>query len=277
MTKRFKFPLKSMVVFSALFSLLPDKALAQAVPTPVRDPNALALASKALQALAGSTALTDITLQATATYTAGSDEEMGPATLVALGNQQSLMTLNLTDGERQEIRNGIAGVWVGPDGVAHAMASHNCFIDASWFYPAFTLVALASDPTLSIVLVGPEVHNGQSVYHLALQHVMSNQVGNAIVIVASISTMQLYLDAATLLPAYLDFNLHPDYDTDFNIPFEIRYAAYQAFNGVQVPTRIQRYIENSIELDFVVGNAAVNSGVQPSLFAFPPISTGGAQ
>ena len=134
----------SALLCSALLLLLPGNLLAQTNPVPVRDPAALALVSKSLQAVAGATALADITLQASATYIAGSDQEMGPATLVALGNQQSKVTLSLTNGQRQEIRAGTAGVWVGPDGTAHAMASHDCFIDASWFYPAFTLVAMAN-------------------------------------------------------------------------------------------------------------------------------------
>ncbi len=147
---------------------------------------------------------------------------MGPATLVALGNQQSLMTLNLTDGQREEIRNGIAGEWVGPDGVAHAMASHNCFIDASWFYPAFTLVALASDPTLSIVLVGQEVHNGESVYHLLLYRAMASPDANTIALFQVITSVHLYLDASTLLPAALNFNTHSDQDAGINIPVDLR-------------------------------------------------------
>ena len=227
--------------------------------------------------MAGGTALTDITLQASATYIAGSDLEMGPATLVALGNQQSKVTLNLTNGQRQEIRAGTAGVWVGPDGTAHYMASHDCFIDASWFYPAFTLVAMASDPTLSISLVGQEVHAGESVYHLLLSHVMSSQIPNDIALIQGLSTMNLYLDATTLLPADLDFNFHPDTDTNVNIPMEIRYAGYQASNGVQVPALIQKYIQNSLVLNLTVASVAVNSGVQTSYFAFPYLPAGGGQ
>ena len=81
---------------SALLVLLPCDLLAQNNPVPVRDPNALALVTKSLQAMTAGTALTDITLQGSATYIAGSDQELGAATLVALGNQQSRVTLKLT-------------------------------------------------------------------------------------------------------------------------------------------------------------------------------------
>ena len=57
----------------------------------------------------------DATLQATAAYVAGSDEESGTATLTGHVNQESLVQLNLSGGTRQEIRNGPAGTWSGPD------------------------------------------------------------------------------------------------------------------------------------------------------------------
>jgi len=46
--------------------------------------------------------------------------------------------------------------------------------------------------------------------------------------------MDLYLDATTLLPAFLDFNVHPDQNTATNIPIEIQYGVYQSFKGVLV-------------------------------------------
>lgn len=277
MTKRFKFPTNLMVFVCAnLLLLLPRYVSGQTAPLAVRDPSAVALANRALQALVGGTALTDITLQASATYIAGSDQETGPATLVALGNQQSRVTLNLTSGQRQEIRSGIAGVWVGADGAPHAMLSHNNFVDASWFYPAFTLAALASDPTLAISLVGQEVHNGEPVYHLLLDRVVTRNSPHTVALIQRISTVHLYLDASTLLPAALDFNIHPDRNTAIDIPVEIRCSTYHSFKGVQVPTHIQRYIQNSLTLDLTVANAAVNSGVPASTFTLPAVPAGGA-
>ncbi|HMD84668.1 MAG TPA: hypothetical protein VKO18_08220 [Terriglobia bacterium] len=73
-----------------------------------------------------------------------------------MGNQQSLLTLNLSGGQRQEIRNGVAGVRVDADGTVTAMATLNCFIDADWFFPALSLQALQTDPTLIISLGGAQ-------------------------------------------------------------------------------------------------------------------------
>jgi len=256
----------------------PAQAAASTQPTAtVSDPNAVALASRALQSLAGGAALSDITLQANATYIAGSDEETGTATLVAHGNTQSLVTLNLSGGQRQEIRNGAAGVWVGPDGTPHAMATHNCFIDADWFFPAFSLAALASDSTLVISLVGQEVHDGVQVYHLTLLHNPSGQTPDVVSFIQQLSAVDFYLDASSLLPAAVAFNVHADNDANVNIPAEIRFAAYKSSNGVQAPTRIQKYLQNSLLLDLTVTNVAINSGVPASVFTLPNVPAGGAQ
>jgi len=278
MPKLFKIPSNMMIFLcSGLLFLLPGGVLGQTAPVPVRDPNAVALASRALQALVGGTMLQDITLQANATYIAGSDQEVGPATLVAMGNQQSRVTLNLTSGQRQEIRRGIAGVWVGADGAAHTTLSHNSFVDAAWFYPAFTLAALASDPTLAITLVGQEVHAGEPVYHLVLYRVVSRKDPKVVALIERISAMHLYLDATTLRPAALDFNIHPDQNTSVDIPIEIGYGAYQSFNGVLVPMRIQKYIQNTLTLDLTVAKVAVNSGVPAVAFVLPAVPAGGVQ
>ena len=260
-----------------LGAVLAVSAVEAQTTAPVSNPSAVALASKALQALAGYTPLSDITIQAAANYVAGSDQETGTATLVARGNAQSLVTLNLSGGQRQEIRNGVAGVSVGADGTPHAMANHNCFIDADWFFPALSLGALASDPTLVITLVGQEVRDGEQVYHLSFFHYLPAQIPSVLATVQRVSAMDLYLDATSLLPVALDFNMHPDQDADTNMPAEIRFGAYQSFNGVQAPTRIQKYVCNSLLLDLTVTNAAVNSGVSSSVFTLPIVDAGGAQ
>lgn len=240
-------------------------------------PTALALASQALKALAGGTALTDITLQASAAYTAGSDQESGTATLVARGNAQSLVTLNITGGTRQEIRNGPSGAWSGPGGTQHPMAAHNCWTDAPWFFPGLSLQALANDPQVSVSYVGLETLDGVSVQHLRLLRTIPAQTAAITAEIQRESASDLYLDAATLLPLVLRFNTHPDDAHSVDIPVEIQFAGYGAVSGVQVPFRIQKFLQGTLTLDLTVTQVAVNSGVPQSTFTIPELPTGGAQ
>jgi hypothetical protein len=264
-------------LYSVLLLLLPGGVLGQTVPVPVSSPQAIALASQSLRSLAGGTALIDITIQANANYVAGSDEETGTATLVARGNSQSLITLNLSGGQRQEIRNGIAGARVGADGTVTAMATHNCFIDANWYFPALSLSALASDPTQIAVYAGQQVYEGRQVYHLTLFRYLGPQSAGTSDLIQRVSTLDLYLDAVSLRPVALDFNVHPDNDANTSIPAEIVFGGYQQMQGVWVPTRIQKYLQNSLLLDLTVTSVAVNSAVPASAFTLPIIAEGGAQ
>ncbi len=271
MTNRFKFPKKLVVfAFSVLILLIPGVVLGQTAPAPARDPNAVAIANKALQALAGGTALSDITLPA------GSDQELGVATLAALGNQQSRVALSLTNGPRTEIRSGPAGDWIGADGVEYPMAIHNCWSDAAWFYPGLSLQALSSDPGLGLAYVGPVTKNGVAAIDLRLFRVVPSASAGIDPTVLKLSSEDLYLDPTSLLPLFLDFNVHPDTDFTRNVAVEIAFIGYQKMNGIAVPARIQKYLNGSLLLDLTVGSAAINSGLPASEFAVTA-STGGAQ
>jgi len=270
--KPFQSPSPLIVALCSALLLIPHGDVqAQTATVPVRDPNAVALAARALQALAGGTALTDITLQGSVTYTADSHVDTGTAILVARGNMEGLVTLNLSGGQRQEIRHGAAGVWIDSGGTPHPVAPQNCNVDAAWFFPALSLAALKTDSTLIITLVGQQTYEGEQVYHLILFHNVWGQPPDVISQVQSVSKMDLYLDATSLLPSALDFSLQPDSDSNAAIPVEIRFSAYQSFGGVLAPTRIQKYLQGSLVLDITATSAVVNSGVADSLFALPAV------
>jgi hypothetical protein len=249
--------------------------LAVAAPrTVTRDPQALALIASSLQALTGGVTVNDAILQANASYVAGSDQESGTATLTARGNEQGLVQLSLDAGSRQEMRNGAAGAWWGPDGVAHSMATHNCWTDASWFFPALTLEAVAADPQTSVSYLGTDTSKGRALLHLQVTRVPPNQSTDVTALILRLSTMDLYFDPQSFLPLVLDFNTHPDTDANRNIPVEIQFGNFQSISGGLVPFRIQKYLQGSLMLDLVVTNVSINSGVPSSVFTLPP-STGG--
>jgi hypothetical protein len=82
----------------------------QSSGSPTRDPRALALATTSLQALAGSTTVvSNIVLQGMVTYTAGSDEETGTATLEAFGDVASNVTLNLSSKRSADLLSKVCG------------------------------------------------------------------------------------------------------------------------------------------------------------------------
>ncbi|MGH9327870.1 MAG: hypothetical protein ACRD2B_14470, partial [Terriglobia bacterium] len=244
----------------AILVFVPAILLSQSQP--LSSTQATALVSQAIQASTGSVSLTDITLQAQATYIAGSDPETGTATLEATSRDESLVVLNLSGGTRQWLRGWaqgepagslLAGAWTGTDGVEHAVALHNLWTDAAWFFPALTLTQAASDPSAVLVYVGAETKLGIPVEHIQVSQTLPAQPQMA-AIIQRLSATDVYLDASSGLPVALDFNVHPDDNAAINIPAEIRYSNYQLVSGMRVPFHIQKYLQGSLVLDLVVSS-----------------------
>jgi len=257
------------VVALSLSLLAASFALAQNLPT--SDPQALSLAAQSVAAMTGGATIGDVTLTGNANWIAGSDQETGQLTLRAKGVAESRIDLNLSGGTRTEIRNDTAGFPQGesirPDGTVHAWATHNCWIDASWFFPALSFLSAASDPTLVFSYVGLETHRQATVQHLRVFRYLAGQKPAYISLTQRISTMDIYLDATSLLPRAFVFTIHPDDDALTDIAVEILFSNHQAVNGVQTPLRIQRLIQNGLAVDLVVTGVALNSGLPDSLFA----------
>jgi hypothetical protein len=259
-----------------LFCWLSARQGLAAPQTVTRDPQALTLIASSLKALTGGVAVNDVIVQASANYVAGSDEETGTATLTASGNQQSLVQLNLSGGTRQEIRNGPAGAWSGPDGTAHSTTIHNCWTDASWFFPVLTLEAIANNSLTSVSYLGTDTSKGRPLLHLRVTRAASAQDPNVAAVIQQLSAMDIYFDPQSLLPVVLDFNVQPDTGVKTNIPVEIQFGNYQNSNGALVPFRMQKFLQRTLLLDLTVSNVLVNSGVPLSVFTLPA-TTGGAQ
>ena len=251
------------------FLLLAPAAYSQTSPAPnASSPQAVTLASQAQLALTGSVQVNDVTLTGTGTRTAGSDVESGTVSLKALVGGESRLDLTVAGGTRSEIRNldsngASQGFWIGLDGIAHAMANHNCVTDAAWFFPALSVLSQLSNPNLLVTYVGNETRGGVNVQHL--HFVIQSPAPSALF--QQLSAEDLYLSASSNLPVAITFNAHPDNDASANLPVEIDFSNYQAVNGVQVPFRIQKLLNGSVLFDLTVQSATLNSGLTAAAFS----------
>jgi hypothetical protein len=253
-----------------LFSQLAICTLAQTVsqPVPTSDPQALSLAQKSIAALTGGTPITDVTISANVTSILGSDNETGTGTIRAKGNTESRVDLSLTTGIRSEVRdtaNGVpAGAWSTNGNASTAMAQHNAWIDAAWFFPPLSSLSQTANPQFVFVYVGQEQHDGLPVQHIRSYQVPVSAVTNSLI--TSLSAMDFYLDPNSYLPLAIGFNQHADKNIGVTVPVEIRFANYQAVNGIQVPFHFQQLLNGSLILDATVTSAAFNTGLLDSTF-----------
>lgn len=240
-------------------------------PSPITNPQALTLAGQAVNAMTGGQSLQDATLTGTAVWMAGLEPQTGTVTFESRGFWQSSLNLSLSNGPWSEVRDSSsgppAGTWSGADGVQHAMAEHNCWIDPNWFFPSLSSLAAAlSDPTVALSYIGPETHNGLPVQHLRAMRYFSNMDAASLSLYQTLSTVDIYLDSSSLLPEFIDFNAHSDTDENRNFPVEIRFSNYQPVSGFVLPFRIQKFFNGALLLDVTVTSAAFNTGLPATNF-----------
>ena len=177
------------------------------------------------------------------------------------------MDLALSTGTRTEIRDAQTGVslgqWMNPNSTSGHYAFQNCWTDAVWFYPA--LGSLTAGPSVVLSYVGQETRNDATVQHIQSYQYASGQFPGPTP--QQLSTMDFYLDASSLLPVAMIFNLHPDNDAATNLVTEVDFSNYQNISGFLVPMRIQKYLQGNLVTDITVSNAAFNTGLSLSLFA----------
>ena len=220
-----------------------------------------------MAALTHGTVVTDAKLQGNVNYVAGSDEESGPATLEALGHLESLVVLNLSGGQRQQVQNGSQAASTGPDGQQQLAPLHNSLNPAAWFFPALVVEGLLQDPSYSVTYTGVEDLNGESVRHFQATRTPPGQGDAATMqLLLQLASFDLYLDATTFLPVALNFNTHPANNALQNIPIGIEFSDYRSANGVATPFHIQKFLQRSLLLDITITSVAIDSGLPPGDF-----------
>ena len=256
-----------LLVFGFLLST-PVIQAQQSVATtpPPRDAQSIVVLQRSLAALVGTATVKDVTLNANANWIAGSDEESGSATLKATAIGQGRVDLALSGGLRSEVidasQPGATGSWYGPDGTWHATVAHNLFSDPTWFFPTFLIKRVLASPNYAISSQDAETHDGVAVEHLKLYKAYADKTG----LIQNLSQIDLYLDSSTQLPVSIAFNMHADDDALANIPIEIKFSNYQPVQGISVPYRIQKFIQNGLTLDVTLTAVQVNGGLSATDF-----------
>jgi hypothetical protein len=248
----------------SLLALCAVCAIAQNSPS--SDPLAVSLAQKSAAALAGGVPISDVTLNANVISILGSDNETGTGTFTAKGFSESRVDVTLSGGTRSEVRNsangGPAGAWTRNGAASAPFAVHNTLTDAAWFFPALSSLTQTANPNIVFKYIGQEQHSGVNTQHIQIFQASSTGIPSA----QRLSTTEVYLDAATLLPVSVAFKVHPDKDMNTDIPTEILFANYRSVSGIQVPFHFQRMLNGGVILDVTVTSAALNTGLQDSSF-----------
>jgi len=230
----------------------------------------LSLLQRSLSTLGGAQTLTDVTLSDTARRIAGSDDETGTAVFKALVSGAGRTDLSLSSGRRSEVCDlttaTSVGAWSGPDRVSHPVPFHNLLSEPAWFFPAFAIARRLSNSDYVATYVGQEKYEDKNFEHISVSLGISVQTPAGVPSFGHLTQVDFFLDSTTLLPSSISFNIHPDNDAGLDIPVEIRFSDYRAVGGSQVPYHVQKYLNNSLAIDFQAETVTLNTGFSASAF-----------
>lgn len=253
----------------APFMLLPTTPVAaRGQKRPLSDTQALLYAAQSIVAITGGKQILDVTLSGRVTWTIGKVSETGTVTLSGLGTGESRMDLQLSSGNRKEIRDSSTerdwGTWRKTTSGTGLSSPQNCLTDPIWFFPA--LGPLSARPNVVLSYVGQETRDGFTVRHIrSYVYLLSSSTLKSTI--QQLSGMDFYLDTATHLPVATVFNTYHDNGANSNIAVEIHFQNYQPIDGVQVPMHIRRFEQGALLADISLETASFNTGLSLATFA----------
>ena len=208
----------------------------QAIPPPVRDPEAATLLQNSIRAMGGSApsdsrAIGDITLAA------GPTHDTGKIDISTRGLDQCAEHIQLATEQRSVIYSrGDADETVGGDAHASPLelaASSQCVV-----FPLPLLAGIAADPGATLEYVGAESLNGVATQHIRLTKTFASQSG--LEYLAEFTKRDLWLDAATGLPLKLAYLRREAQGRVAAVRIEVQYSDWRNVNGIPYPHRVDK-------------------------------------
>jgi len=225
-------------------------------------PTQSAFQAQAQAAVSSGKLFSTVNLTATAEWTAGSDKENGTAQLQAKADGSTSVQLSLGKSSRTEVQAAATSsrscTWADGAGTIHTILGPNCFIAVPWFAPGLFTQPSSQLPALLGTTDNGEVSKDNATFHqisyvLNLQGMDSASTTQLV----SMSTVKVFYDPQTFLPASLEYQVHPDNNDLKNIPVKVVFSNYQPVSGVMLPYHIEKYVNRTLQLSLDVNNASI--------------------
>jgi len=215
---------------------------------------------KAVNSFSGGKALVEVELTGTVKTHYGTDDQ-GTATLSVNANGSSTVEYRLGSGTSKNAASindsAKSCSWSGSDGVNHKTPLHNCARGVAWFLPAFSMQVAASSEKDSFESIST---NGQSSPNEGVKHsrIFNRGKTETELQLQKLSETEIEVDPQSGLVASIQYNIHPDKTSTVNIPVEVRYSDYREVNGIKVPFKVQKFVNNTLVEDLTIEHVNVN-------------------
>src|SRR5262249_20601002 len=232
--------------------------------TPQRDAQAILLVTNAVAAMGG-TSPKDSTATGAIQIVEGSTARTGTIRVLTSGTEQTREEITTGEGVEYTVysRGRASAKKPGADETKESLELAQSSQAAE--FPLPFLAGLLSNSDVSIIYVGFETADARSFYHIRFSNTFSSaaQIMQGL---ADFSVRDLWLDAASGLPAKLSFDRRFGEGSTPHIPVEITYEDYRLVNGILYPYQISIARNGTPWASISIQDVSINIGLDSANF-----------
>jgi hypothetical protein len=205
-----------------------------------RDPKALQIITKSIDAAGGVqrlTAITDFTGLGDIVYYWGADEESGRVTIKGKGRYQFRLEANLPGGTRTWVVDNGNGSIRQPDGGKREIARHYALNLGNFTFPSLQLLSALQDASKRISYLGVSTCHDHQVHGIRVKDSPNPDTDPAGVL-SELRAKTFYIDLNSFEIVAIEDQAHTVDGPSYPHPHEVFFSNYQAVGGISVPFSI---------------------------------------
>ena len=217
------------------------------------------LVAQALGAMGGG-APADSVATGTLTLYAGGMNEAQPFKVTTRGLHEYREERSTVNGiMSRTFSNSRAFSVVGGEKVTYS--GENAFNDYCPYFPLAGIIGDIADSDIAVEYVGSEVEADRTLHHIRLWNTFASKETLSELGVGKYTTTDVWLDAATLLPAGVSYNVYAINGSGEPIPVELHFEEYQEFGGKLYPTKIIKFLNGTHYADIEITQVQFDTGI----------------
>jgi hypothetical protein len=203
-----------------------------------------------------------VNLSANAEWFAGSQHESGTATLQASVDGSSSVQLNLGSASRTETQTKAGAsrtcYWTDGAETSHNVVGPDCLIAIPWFAPSLFTQSPSQFPSaLMATDDGAMSRDSQTFHQISYRLNLDKPNSSNVDRLTSMSTVKVFYDPQTFLPASLEYFIHPDTNDLQSVDVRVIFSNYQSSSGVMLPFHIEKYVNRTLQLKLDVTSVSI--------------------
>jgi hypothetical protein len=261
-------PALALVSFLSLVTARPSGTQQTSTGAVQRDPQAITIITKALNAAGGIgtlAAIQDFTASGTVSYNWGESPVQGNVTVKGRGLAQFRLDATLPEGAHSWVMNNGTALEKHHDGTVTPLPFTLTLRPANSTFPFFRLLAVLQDTSWSISSVGTVEYDGQQAYSIGLQRTYTDGT-DPTGFKSTATKSDFIIDPNTFLVLSIQDKAYRKDGGPGDAPHEMQFSAYKSFNGILVPSSVTELIGGQQTATIQLNQITFNSGLTDTDF-----------